>query len=348
MIELLRRFCRPLAWGLLLCCGLSWSQLRAQNEATQSDDVNPVTVSGAVEDSDQVSLAFLFNGEVPSSKEQLRLMEIRSQEIADQVIKATVNIQVGAAQGSGVVVSRDGYVLTAAHVIGRPGLTATLTFADGRQVKAKTLGVNRSVDSGMLKIEDPGEYDYLDVGESSGLKVGQWVIAIGHPGGIDESRGLVLRVGRLLVSTAGMMKTDCVLVGGDSGGPLVDFEGRVVGIHSRISSNLWDNIHVPIDTFSNDWDELVDGKFVGAPPRPYIGITMLESTNKIQKVDPDSPAEKAGLLEGDVVVRANNREIENKSDLERAFARLRVKQVITIVVDRDGQELEFEVEVGAN
>ncbi len=339
--------------GLIVGCLMAllfWSgqPLRAQTDEKHHDSTNPVAVVERTDEANENSLAFLFTGEIPKTKEQVRLMEQRAQEISDKVNNATVNIQVAAAQGTGVVISRDGYVLTAAHVIGRPGVTATLTFSDGRQVKAKTLGVNRNVDSGMLKIEEPGEWAYLDVGESGTLTVGQWVMAIGHPGGIDEKRGLVLRVGRLLINTPSMLKTDCVLVGGDSGGPLVDFDGRVIGIHSRISNNLWDNIHVPVDTFSNDWDDLVDGKIIGAAPKPYIGIKMVEATNVIESVEADSPAAKAGLRVGDTIINANNREIANKADLERAFARIRVKQVIKIVVERDGQELEFDVEVGAN
>lgn len=332
-----------LAVWLLLVGAPPLGAQTVEDPAQQDDSVS----LNAVERVDRAALDFLFRGETPTTKEQLHLMEIRAKEIADKVIDATVNIQVGQAQGSGVVISRDGYVLTAAHVIGRPGIPAVLTFADGRKVTAQTLGVNRSMDSGMLKIDEPGEWAYLDVGESTTLELGQWVIAIGHPGGIDEKRGLVLRVGRLLVNTPSLLKSDCVLVGGDSGGPLVDFDGRVIGIHSRISNNLWDNIHVPVDSFSNDWDDLADGKIVGAT-RPYIGIDMVDNTNEIKEVQPNSPAAKAGLLAGDIIVRANNRDISDKSDLERAFARLRVRQVIKIVVDRDGNEMEFDVEVGAN
>ena len=125
----------------------------------------------------------LFNGEAPKTIEELRAMEAHFAELAEKVKPAVVNIRMAGSQGSGVVISSDGYVLTAAHVIGNPNGTALLTFPDGKEVTAKTLGIHRSVDSGMLKIqpsddkdeddeegnqeEEITEYPYLDLGLSA-------------------------------------------------------------------------------------------------------------------------------------------------------------------------------------
>jgi serine protease Do len=274
-------------------------------------------------------------------------MEKLANELMTKLQPAIVNVQVGGAQGTGVVVSPDGYVLTAAHVIGRPKLDASVVFPDGRVVKAKTLGLNRGVDSGMLKIDEPGTWPYADLGESQPLKLGQWLLALGHPGGMDEKRGLVLRVGRVLYLNPTVLRTDCVLVGGDSGGPLFDFHGRVVGIHSRIGSQLWDNFHVPIDVFSEEWDQLVDSKQVGVEPQAYVGITLEEGdSNKVARVPKDGPGDKAGVQAGDVIIKMNDSEIKNRSDFAAEFAKLTVGQIIKIVVLRGEVELNLDLVVG--
>lgn len=328
------RFCIARLCGLsLLLCSPSWAQDPAANVATAV-----VAEEGE----------FLFNGAVPGNLAQLQLMERKAKELMDQLVPAIVNVQVGAAQGSGVVVSRDGYVLTAAHVIGRQNLNATIKFPDGREVKAKTLGLNRQVDSGMLKITETGAWPYVEIGESESLKSGQWVLGIGHPGGWDEQRGLVLRVGRLLNKNPTVLRSDCVLVGGDSGGPLFDFEGRVIGIHSRIGNALWDNFHVPIDTFSEDWDQLIAARIVGAATKPYLGITLEGESNKVSEIPEGGPADLAGLKVGDRILKLGEKEITNKAQIGEVFRELKIGQKIQVLVLRGEQELTMELEVGEN
>jgi len=307
-----------------------------------SEQVN----SDAVESTESASLEFLNGGTLPTSISQLRAMEEHIAALVERIMPATVNIQVGPAQGSGVVISRDGYILTAAHVIGGPNRPATITFPDGKKVAATTLGINRSVDSGMLKIEAKGRWPYLDIGESELVKDGQWVIAIGHPGGIDLKRGLVLRVGRKTFGTETILNTDCPLVGGDSGGPLIDMDGNVIGIHSRIGGQLTDNLHVPIDAYSREWDQLADGKRIGEKPRPYLGFDILDESNEIEDVTEDSPADNAGLKKGDRIIKIRDREIENRRDIFLEVRRVKPGDKIKIVVQRDDEELTLDLAVG--
>src|SRR5262249_45555918 len=159
---------------------------------------------------------------------------------------AVVGIRLGQHQGSGIIVTKDGFVLTAGHVSGEPGKTATVIFPDGKELKAKTLGKNGGIDSGMMKIATEGEYPFVEMGKSDPIKKGDWVLAIGHPGGFRTNRTPVVRVGRVLQATSLFLRSDCTLVGGDSGGPLFDMRGQVVGIHSRIGDgSITANIHVP-------------------------------------------------------------------------------------------------------
>lgn len=325
-----------LVLSLVLASGLC-----AQDAQTQDDENKQATTDV----NSQVSLDFLATGGTPNL-EQMRAMESQVREVAELVKAATVNIQVNNAQGTGIIVSRDGYILTAAHVIGKPNRTARITFPDGSQKEAKTLGVNRNVDSGMLKLEGEDTYPYIDLGESETLNKGQWVIGIGHPGGWNEKRGMVVRVGRILSKSPRVIRTDCTLVGGDSGGPLVDMDGNLIGIHSRIASQLWENLHVPVDTYSNDWDDLVEGEIIGGGNTPHLGISFKRTTNEISEVEPGSPAQKAGIKVGDIVLKVNDTEIKSKLDFGRMSRSIKPKDKLNFLVKRGDEEMELELTVG--
>jgi serine protease Do len=287
-----------------------------------------------------------FSGEAPSSVEELRRMQEKFAELAEALKPAVVNIQMGGSQGSGVVVTSDGYILTAAHVISRPSRKATVTFPDGKRLQATTLGIGRQIDSGILKIDDDQgqDFPYVDLGISAGLNQGQWVIAIGHPGGIDEKRGLVLRVGRILSSSDRVIQTDCTLVGGDSGGPLFDLNGEVVGIHSRIGSNLWDNLHVPVDTYSDNWDKMIQGLVIDG--RAAIGLRFDGDSLKVEEVLSGGAAEKAEFQAGDVLLKIGEYEVEKSEDVRRALGNYLPYMKVDVVIRRDDQELTLNVTLG--
>ncbi len=290
----------------------------------------------------------LFSGKAPADVDELLLLEKHFAELAEKVKPATVNIQMGGSQGSGVVVSSDGYILTAAHVIGPPNREAIITFPNGDRVRAKTLGVSNSVDSGMLKIkEDQGEsFPYLDLGLSSDLKLGQWVMAVGHPGGKDQARGLVVRVGRIITKQNRVLKTDCTLVGGDSGGPLLDMRGDVIGIHSRIGQDLTENLHVPVDQYSENWDRMAKAVILDGRPGK-LGIDIVDETNEVKGVIEKGAADKAGIKKGDVIIKFGGKKIEDKDDISSTVKSLdlRPNDKITIVVLRDGEEEKLQLTV---
>lgn len=299
-----------------------------------------------------VNSSFLFSGEAPTTLEQLRFMERKFAEIAEQVKAATVNIQIAGSQGSGVVISSDGYILTAAHVIGRPNQTAKVTFIDQsgieKEFEAETLGSDTRDDSGMLKIKEKEgeEFPYLNIAISDELKEGQWVMAIGHPGGIDKARGLVVRIGRIIDLNNRSIRTDCTLVGGDSGGPLIDMNGDVIGIHSRIGSKLVDNLHVPSDVYSRNWDMLAKGIVIDG--KPSLGLSVVDDTNEVESVTPEGAADLAGVQKGDRIVSLGSIPIEDKQDIFNAIEdlNLRPNVVTEIVVKRNGEEKKIEFKVG--
>ena len=354
MNYLLRNFLLCFACVSLLVSTPALAQQDTEGDSTteksgSEQELPEISIDLPLEIDTEEDQEFLFDGGVPESLDQLRDMETRFQKLTEQLMPATVNIQMGASQGSGVVVTEDGYILTAAHVIGKPNQRARIVFPDGRKFQAKTLGVNSGrIDSGMLKIINPKNksFPYVQLGISETLKLGQWVMAIGHPGGIDESRGLVTRVGRIVSARENVIRTDCTLVGGDSGGPLFDMNGQLIGIHSRIGQRLSDNYHVPVDQYSDNWDKLADGLILNG--RPSLGFDVVGQSNVTKSVKKNSAAAKAGLETGDAILKIEDKEVADKAQMVAAISELKLlpNQKITIRIQREDEEQDLDFVVG--
>jgi len=295
--------------------------------------------------------------EYPTTLADLKAIEARVSTVAEKVMPYTVGVRVGSAQGSGVIISEDGYVLTAGHVSGRPGREAVFTLHDGREVKGVTLGVNHSIDSGLMKITDDGPWPYAPMAEPKSVKPGEWVLSTGHPGGYMEGRTPVLRLGRILFSNDKVICTDCTLVGGDSGGPLFNLAGEVIGIHSRIGLQITTNFHVPIATYRETWDRLVAGEMWGrsleerdyAEARPLMGVAGNRSGApcEVSQVFPGSPAEQAGIREGDVITKFDGVAIDNFNELAVHVGKKRPGEHVPVEVRRGEQVLQLKVVLAA-
>ena len=164
--------------------------------------------------------------EAPKDLAGLKAMETQIKAVVAKVVPAVVGIRIGSASGSGVIVSEDGIVMTAGHVVGKPGQPVVFIFADGKTAKGTTLGMFAAADAGLMKITDPGKWPFVALGQSDSIKPGMWCVAIGHPLGYQPGRPPVVRVGRVLQKNDDLIQTDCPLVGGDSGGPLLDLDGK--------------------------------------------------------------------------------------------------------------------------
>ena len=290
-----------------------------------------------------------FAKAMPESIAELKVMQKHVRALVAKVTPATVNVKIGPGQGSGVIISPDGYILTAGHVAGTPGRKAVITLANGRKVTGETLGVNPTIDSGLIKITttNKGNWPFVEMGKSADLKKGQWCLAIGHPTGLKKNRPPVVRLGRVLESGNALIRTDCVLVGGDSGGPLFDMHGRVIGIHSRIAGPLTANIHVPVDTYRDTWEQLVSGEVVSRQSA-YLGVVGDPKSDdcKIREVAPGSPAAKAGFQVNDVVVRFGRRRITDFESLREQVGRRRPGERVAVAVQRGDETVNLEVVVG--
>ena len=408
-------------------------------------DEEDETLSRLVDKSTIADLDFLNSGDAPTSVDQLKAMQAHVSSLYERVEPAVVNIRSGMGQGSGVVVTSDGYILTAAHVISIPNQAATITFPDGSKALAQTLGLFRTLDAGLLKIykvippenedededasneekeEDEDEDDdedkeededgdeesddeesesdeddksekdddkgddgdkedddkdkdesdadetdedektekknpfevqddlpsftYLEIGDSDGLNLGQWVIAVGHPGGLDEDRGIVLRVGRINEiddeNDAKYVRTDCTLVGGDSGGPLIGMDGSVIGIHSRIGRGLKLNFHVPSTDYLNNWSALLEP--VVHDRDPQLNIRFRGQSNVIQNLPDRSLAARSGLKATDRIIRVGEKDIYDKLQFDDAISNLKPFQKIEFEVQRKGKKQVITVTIG--
>jgi serine protease Do len=324
-----------LAAERLIWCSLIWANLSV---CQQTDaDVLPIHPP---------ALSKIFAGASPKSVPDIQAMDAHTQRLAEFVKPAVVQLQMGASHGSGVVVSKTGLVLTAAHVVGAPNRQIRVRFSDGREVEGVTLGVNLEHDLSLVRLLEERTWYYLPVSTSKGVIPGLWCAAVGHPGGFDPERGPVFRLGRIL-DTGELLRTDCQLIGGDSGGPLIDMQGRVIGIHSRIGASLVNNLHISSSSVRDAWKDLTKG--VVRRGQSYIGVRGKTDAPEceLSEVSAGSPAESAGLRSGDVVTHFSGQRVWNFAELVMLVQMRRPGDRVPLKIVRDGREADLELEIGS-
>ena len=267
--------------------------------------------------------------------------------------------------GSGFIISADGLILTNHHVVdGADKITVRLT--DNREFSGKVLGSDAKTDIAVVKIEAK-DLPVLKMGDSDKLKVGEWVAAIGSPFGLDNTvtAGIVSAKSRKLPSDqyVPFIQTDVAVNPGNSGGPLFNMDGEVVGINSQIFSTsggfMGLSFAIPIDLAMQIKDQLVkDGRVT----RGYVGVFIQEINQEladslglktpegalVTKTEKDSPAEKAGLRERDVILALNGKKVTSSVTLPSLVSTIRPGTEVTMTVFRDGKEQEIKVRGGPN
>ncbi len=190
-------------------------------------------------------------------------LQDRVELLKENLVASTVAIQrVGSpGSGSGVIISESGLIMTAGHVIAKPGEQLNVILADGSVRSATALGVS-STDSGMAQIDAPGPFPFCPVAKEVDYEINDWVLAIGHPGGPQLGRPAPIRLGKIIMLKTARIVTSCKIISGDSGGPLFNMNGEVIGINSAISYPWNNNFHVSLDIFIKEWDQLLASEHI--------------------------------------------------------------------------------------
>ncbi len=265
--------------------------------------------------------------------------------------------------GSGFIISADGHILTNAHVVdGADEVVVKLT--DKREFKAKVLGADKRTDVALIKIEATG-LPVVKLGDPAKLKVGEWVIAIGSPFGFESSvtAGIVSAKGRALPQEnfVPFIQTDAAINPGNSGGPLFNMRGEVVGINSQIYSRTGGYMGlafaIPIDVAMEVQSQL---RTSGKVSRGRIGVVIQEVTKEladsfglskpvgalVNSVEKDGPADKAGLVSGDVILKFDGKSINQSADLPRIVGATKPGSKVTMQVWRKNEPRELTIHVG--
>lgn len=265
--------------------------------------------------------------------------------------------------GSGFIISADGYVLTNAHVVSEAD-EVIVKLSDKREFKAKIVGFDRRTDVALLKIDANG-LPKVNIGDPNQLKVGEWVAAIGSPFGLENTMtaGIVSAKGRALPQEnfVPFIQTDVAINPGNSGGPLFNLKGEVVGINSQIYSrsggSMGLSFSIPIDVAMDIANQLKAG---GKISRGWLGIAIQEMSKELAEsfglkntagaliagIEKSSPAEKAGLEPGDVIVKFDGKVIPSSNDLPRVVAATKPGKTVQAEIMRKGSLKTISVTVG--
>lgn len=300
---------------------------------------------------------YVNDKKAPEDRKDLEAIQSALTKALPKARAATVCIEVGEGSGSGVIVSPDGLILTAAHVSGGVKKKVTVIMEDGTKHKAETLGLVSDTDAAMIQITDKGTYPCIDIDRSESTRLGDWVFAIGHSGGFDKNRGSVVRIGRLVRIANSTFQSDCMLIGGDSGGPLFDLTGKLVGIHSRVGQQLQVNMHVPMTEFVKNWDAMLKGEFLGEGPfakKPVKGTGFLGLATearpggglRVTKVGNKTPAQEAGFKEGDILMKLNGTDLTKREQFQDLLKELCAGDEITLDIERAGKPKTITLNLG--
>jgi serine protease Do len=265
-----------------------------------------------------------------------------------------------AVQGTGFFITADGYILTNNH-IAEDSVKNTITTLLGKDYEAKVVGTDPKTDLALLKIEAK-DLPFVTLGDSALVKVGEWVLAIGNPlgmehtvtAGIVSAKGRQLGVGMNVPTYQDFIQTDAAINRGNSGGPLVNMRGEVIGINSNILSPTGGNIGIGFAIPSNMAKKIIAQlKDKGKVVRGRLGVVMQNVTEGMRKqlgiktekgaivttVEPEGPAEKAGFKQYDVIVELNGLPIEDSNDLKFKVADIEPGKKISVKVIRDGKDV---------
>jgi len=263
--------------------------------------------------------------------------------------------------GSGFIMSREGYILTNNHVVEEAD-QIKVKLSNGKEYEGKVVGRDPKTDLALVKIEGSSDLQPLKLGNSEDLKVGSWVVAVGSPFGLEQTvtAGIVSAKGRVIGSGPydNFIQTDASINPGNSGGPLVNLKGEVVGINTAIiAEGQGIGFAIPINMAKEVASQLQNQ---GHVTRGWLGVNIQEVTPELAKsfglkdnkgtlvsqVAPNSPAEKAGIEQGDIIIQFDGKEVSDSKELPRIVASTPVGKSVTVKIARGGKVTDRQVKLG--
>ncbi|HIJ82109.1 MAG TPA: Do family serine endopeptidase [Desulfuromonadales bacterium] len=264
--------------------------------------------------------------------------------------------------GTGFIISDDGYILTNNHVVNGAD-EVMVKLSDGREVKGEIKGLDEKVDIALIKINEKGKLPFADLGDSDALEVGEWVMAIGNPFGLSHTvtAGIVSAKGRVIGSGPydDYIQTDASINPGNSGGPLFSAQGKVIGINTAIIAGGGGGIGfaIPVNLAKSVVNQLRD---TGKVTRGYLGVRFQPLTADLAKsfglesdkgaliasVEKDTPAERAGLKEGDIILEYDGKPINEGNELPRYVAATPIDKQVKLVIFREAKKQTVTIVVG--
>jgi serine protease Do len=263
--------------------------------------------------------------------------------------------------GSGCIISRDGDILTNNHVI-EDADQIKVKLADGKEVNARIIGRDPKTDLALIKVDGTLDIPPLKLGDSDALRVGNWVVAVGSPFGLEQTvtAGIVSAKGRVIGSGPydNFIQTDASINPGNSGGPLINMQGEVVGINTAIiASGQGIGFAIPINMAKDIVPQL---QKTGHVTRGLLGVSIQDLTPElarsfglketqgalIAKVVTGGPADKAGIVIGDVITSFNGNSVTSSKDLSRIVASTPVGETVTVRLIREGKVLDLSAKIG--
>ena len=287
---------------------------------------------------------------------------LRAVEPGVVMISTSVSGNLGGAtqgEGTGMVLDTQGNILTNAHVVSGSTTASVQVYGQSTLYQARVLGTDTADDVAVLKIQNPGPLTPVKLGTSSGLQVGDPVVAIGNalglaPGGPSVSSGIVSALNRSLQTSgerlSSLIQTDAAINPGNSGGPLADAQGQVIGMNTAVSNNGQGiAFAIPIDRITPLIDGLKKGT-VTTTGRGFLGVQITAAPNggaEITSVTPNSPASSAGLKVGDIIVAVNGQAVATNADAADAIGSLSPGSKVTLKYQRGSTANTVTVTLGA-
>jgi putative serine protease PepD len=276
-------------------------------------------------------------------------------KVEPSVVDIVASSRRGTGEGTGIIISPDGYILTNAHVVEGSSNVSVATAGSSKARSATVVGADAGHDVALLKLDNASGLPPAELGRSADVKVGEDVVAIGNALGLrgdpTVTRGIVSALGRTVENLTGMIQTDAAINPGNSGGPLVNSAGQVIGINTAVAADGAQNIGfaIPIDAAKALAERLKTGQ--GPAPVAFLGVSTTETSDgsagaQVVQLVAGGPASKGGIAVGDLIVSFDGKPVTTADSLSALVQARQPGDTVQVVVERNGASRTVSVTLG--